>query len=114
MIKLGALKERQAVAFLKKHQVQIIERNYRSKMGEIDIIGRELAAEPVLLFIEVRYRKSTSFGGALYSIDHGKQQKLIKTASHYLQQQNADCACRFDVITFEGKQINWIKNAFST
>lgn len=91
----------------------IIERNYYAPCGEIDLIASD---GDVLVFIEVKYRKRSSFGGALASISTGKQQKLVKTARHYLvsHKKYDKIPCRFDVICVEGNgQINWIKNAFS-
>ena len=72
----------------------------------------------VLVFVEVRYRKNTSFGSPTDTIDQTKQNKLIRTAGHYLQQhdQYEDFICRFDVVGLESDlkypKITWIKDAF--
>jgi len=95
---------------------EIIATNFQCKLGEIDIIAKDGNS---LVFVEVRYRKQNTFGGAGASVDQKKQTKIIKTASFYLQQQNLtnQVACRFDVFAIEGNPqrmtYNWIKDAFS-
>ena len=95
----------------------LIEQNYLTKVGEIDIIMLD-KAEQVLVFVEVRYRKSTHFGSATDSVDHAKQLKIMRTAEYYLacQQKFDEYICRFDVIGLESDlkypKINWIKDAF--
>ncbi len=87
-----------------------MEKNYRCRHGEIDLIMRDGDS---LVFIEVRYRRSGLFGGALASIDVHKQRKLISTASYYLQTRKHACAARFDVVGIDGNnQIDWVQNAF--
>ena len=66
-----------ALAFLLKKGFKLIQRNFRSRAGEIDLIMQN---ENSLIFVEVRYRSSNKFGGALYSVDKKKQSKLIKCA----------------------------------
>ena len=96
---------------------EIIETNFLCKLGEIDIILKD---GNVLVFVEVRFRQRSYFGGASASVDKRKQNKLIKTASYYLQSKNLTnrLACRFDVFAIEGLEnklnYNWIKDAFST
>jgi putative endonuclease len=107
--------ESYACQFLTQNACMILERNFRSYFGEIDIIAR--STELQLLFIEVRFRKNNSFGGALASIDTHKQQKIIRTAQWYLQKnQLEDSPCRFDVIAVSGKNdaldVDWIHDAF--
>ncbi|MET1254021.1 YraN family protein [Aliikangiella maris] len=95
---------------------QIVATNYACKLGEIDIIAKK---NNVLVFIEVRYRKNSRFGGALASITPQKQKRLILTASHYLQQKKLTnkIACRFDVFAIQGNlpslHYEWIENAFT-
>ena len=81
--------------------------------------GEHLAGLLVqLVFVEVRGRANHRYGGPAASITLGKQQRLLRTAAHYLQTHGADTACRFDVIAITGSvnkyQIDWIKNAFSS
>ncbi len=118
--KVGDEKERLAEDFLLQQGFTLIERNFFCKMGEIDLIMKD---KDYLVFIEVRYRESQEFGGALASITAGKQRKLRRTAEFYLLQAfgNTPPPCRFDVIAIEGglnpkgnseDEIHWISNAF--
>ncbi|MBL4798585.1 MAG: YraN family protein [Oleispira sp.] len=108
----GDDKERLAETHLIAHGFTLIERNFLCKGGEIDLIMKD---QEYLVFIEVRYRASNEFGGALGSITAGKQRKLRRAAEFYLLQQfgNSPPPCRFDVIAIEGQnELEWIKNAF--
>jgi len=91
--------------------LQLIQRNFSCKLGELDLIMQE---GETLVFIEVRYRKSSAFGGSEASVSATKQKRLIRTAQLYLQQKhgNRPPMCRFDVIAISGDNTNWIKNAF--
>ncbi|GGI86713.1 YraN family protein [Legionella impletisoli] len=110
---IGFAAEEEAKEHLISQGLKLIETNYRSKLGEIDLIMRD---KDYLVFIEVRARASKAYGGALASVNYQKQQKLIKTALFYLMQKKIhhNLPIRFDVVSLEGKpyQINWIKNAF--
>lgn len=110
-ISIGAIAEKQAEQYLIKCQLTLIQRNFRSKMGEIDLIMQDADS---LVFVEVRYRKNDHFGGAAASVDTRKQRKLIKTAQYYLawHPKYAKIACRFDVVCIQGDNIEWLKNAF--
>ncbi|WP_078085702.1 YraN family protein [Microbulbifer mangrovi] len=95
--------------------LRVVERNFRGRFGEIDLIARD---GNTLVFVEVRYRRNRNFGGAGVSVDFRKQRKLLATANGYLQYRKIDCPCRFDVITIERGErneslnIDWIQNAF--
>lgn len=84
-------------------------------MGEIDLI---MLDEGTKVFVEVKFRKSANFGGAISSVSISKQQKITKTAAIFLQQQGLNAyntACRFDIVAIEGEvnpEIIWLKNAF--
>lgn len=116
----GQKSERQAEQFLKSQGLTLVERNYRCKLGEIDLIMRH---DEVLVFVEVRYRKQQEYGSASETVDARKQRKLIRTAQHYLQVQfgGNEPACRFDVVGIRGNQtpqsgqnpIEWLANAFT-
>lgn len=101
---------------LKQQGCQIVDKNFNCKLGEIDII---LMDNEVLVFVEVRYRKQNSFGGAVASVDNKKQRKLVKAASLYLQIKKITnrYPCRFDVFAIQGEpqrlKFDWIKDAFS-
>ena len=108
----GISTEQLACEYLQASGLQLLHQNYRLKMGEIDLIMRD---GNVIVFIEVRYRKTQRYGGALLSIDPRKQARIIRTAQHYLQYRAPDAQARFDVVAVEGDNpINWIKNAFES
>ncbi|WP_367608040.1 YraN family protein [Legionella sp. W05-934-2] len=111
---IGKQAEKAAEQYLQAKGLTTIERNYLCKMGEIDLI---MLDKDDLVFIEVRHRRSQAYGGAIGSITYAKQQKIWRTAQHFLQYnaQRYDCEYRFDVIAFQGslEQVCWIKNAFS-
>ena len=108
---IGDAKERLAEEFLSRQGARVLERNLHGPMGEIDLI---LEHENCLIFVETRYRKNRSFGGAAASVSATKRKKIIATAQYYLQSNphRQHSPCRFDVIAIEGDEINWIKNAF--
>jgi len=113
-IDTGTHAEQIACSHLQTQGLKSITNNFRCKLGEIDLIMRD---RDYLVFIEVRYRKSTFFGTGAETIDLRKQSKLIRTAQLYLQQHHKNhYPCRFDVISITGPlpeaQIDWIKNAF--
>lgn len=87
--------------------------NYRTRMGEIDLIMQE---DTYLVFIEVRARTVVDYGTAFESVTYAKQRKIMKVAAYYLQShQLVDrVPCRFDVVAVQGQPptIQWIQNAF--
>ncbi|WP_369150086.1 YraN family protein [Candidatus Thiodubiliella endoseptemdiera] len=115
--KIGNKAEKLALQYLKKQGLKLIQQNYLTTMGEIDLIMLD-KSEQSLVFIEVRYRKMANFGSATDTINHSKQGKIINTAKHFLQKyaQYDDFICRFDVVGLESDlkcpKINWIQNAF--
>ena len=113
----GALAEARAETFLLQQGLVKRAKNYRCKLGEIDLIMQQgTAHDTTLVFVEVRLRSHTGFANAAESVTYRKQQKIIKTAQYYLQQhQLTDKAnCRFDVIAFSDNDTpEWIKDAFS-
>jgi len=107
----GQLAEDEACQFLEKNGLTLIEKNYRCRSGEIDLIMQDQEA---LVFVEVRYRTKNDYGSALDSVDHSKIQKLISAAQHYISKHNPDRPMRFDVIGFDASlKPNWVSNAFS-
>ena len=106
----GTQYEERAAEYLIAQNYQILERNYRIRSGEIDIIARD---GTVLVFIEVKYRKDDESGNPLEAVDIRKQRKIIKVARYYLYQKKyGDVPCRFDVIGICGSHIEHIKDAF--
>jgi putative endonuclease len=107
----GLEAEKLAATFLVNQGLKLIVQNYHCRFGEIDLIMRDAST---LVFIEVRLRSNKQFGSAAASITPQKQQKLMLTAQHYLQQNPEKNACRFDVILMDKIDINaiiWLKNA---
>jgi putative endonuclease len=95
-----------------KPGLRFIAANARERGGEIDLIMRDGA---VTVFVEVRYRRSASYGDAASSVTPQKQQRLLKAARLWLCRQNGSFEtvdCRFDVVAFTGNDIQWLKNAF--
>ena len=106
----GTQYEERAAEYLIAQNYQILERNYRIRSGEIDIIARD---GTVLVFIEVKYRKNDESGNPLEAVDIRKQRKIKKVARYYLYQKKyGDVPCRFDVIGICGSHIEHIKDAF--
>lgn len=107
---VGTFYEQMASEYLNRQGIRIIERNFRCRIGEIDLIG--LDKDDTLVFFEVKYRKSNSYQNPLEAVNYNKQRKIIKTAQYYLMIHDSDKACRFDVVGITGESIEWIKNAF--
>jgi putative endonuclease len=107
----GVPAESLAAAFLEQQGLSIVERNYRCRFGEIDLVAR---SGPVLVFVEVRARSTEDFGGAAGSITGAKRRKLVAAARHYLASQRGERQCRFDVVLVRGRpgRIEWLANAF--
>jgi putative endonuclease len=114
-IKTGQQAEDSACHYLKTKGLSLIERNYSSPRGEIDLIMKD---DSTTVFIEVRYRRNSRFGSGAESVDQRKQKKLLATAAHYLQKnpKAARGACRFDVVSLtannDEQQLDWIPDAF--
>lgn len=109
---IGQQAEEIAYAHLRKQGLKLIQRNYRCKEGEIDLIMQECQT---LVFVEVRYRSDEQYGGSIESINWQKQQRIIKTAQRYLQThpQAQYQVCRFDVVLLaSNNKITWITDAF--
>jgi len=103
--------ERLAAAYLEERGLRVIERNYRCRFGEIDLIAQD---GRILVFIEVRQRHSAAFGGAAASITPAKRRKILRAARHYLAGRTPAPACRFDALLLQGATpgIEWIRDAF--
>jgi putative endonuclease len=109
--KIGAEYEQLACERLESEGMQILETNYRVRIGEIDIIARD---KDVLVFVEVKYRKDTSCGGASYAISYTKQQKIRRVAEWYMNEKHIspNAYCRFDAVLIDNGDINHVKNAW--
>ena len=110
--------EARATRFLEQAGLQVLERNFRCKVGEIDIICSQ---GPQLVFVEVRSRQNPRYASAAASVTRAKQRKLVRAAQFYLQRQGwcNSRPCRFDVVAFspastaEEVGIQWLQNAFT-
>ncbi len=105
----GAGAEDQAARFLASRGLTIVERNFRTRLGEIDLVAREGAT---LVFVEVRYRASGGYGGALESVTGAKRARIVAAANQYLARLGAEPPCRFDVVALEEGAPQWIRAAF--
>jgi putative endonuclease len=106
----GSLGEEQAVKALKRQGYKILERNHRTRFGEIDVIAEEGGA---LVFIEVKKRNTDRFGDALSAITRTKQRHMVKSALWYLKRHKCfDKRVRFDAVGLDGSRVKIIKNAF--
>lgn len=106
----GELAEALAADFLRDRGLTIIAKNYRCRFGEIDLIARE---GNTIVFVEVRHRSGTGFGGAAASITPAKRDRLLKTARHYLSSVHPAPPCRFDAMLLTGQpaHIEWLRSA---
>lgn len=108
---IGSLYENRASNYLSKNGYVIIKKNYRVKIGEIDIIAKN---DNYLCFIEVKYRDKDSLASGAYAVDKNKQKTIYNVAKYYMMVNNIsdDIPCRFDVISIDGDNVSLIKNAF--
>jgi len=109
----GDAAEQAALHHLEAHGCRLVARNARYPEGELDLIVRE---RDVLVFVEVRMRRSAAFGGAAASVDVFKQKRLARAAQHWLLQHCGQRwpACRFDVVCVQADgTMEWIRNAFA-
>lgn len=109
----GADAERLALSHLQGQGLTWVCSNFRCKAGELDLVMRD---GEMLVVVEVRYRKSEQYGGALASITPQKQARIIAATQHYVIIHKLNhLSVRFDVVAVSGDQrLNWIKNAFQT
>lgn len=107
----GTSYEIKAEEYLIQKGYKILERNFRNRSGEIDIIAKD---GEYFCFIEVKYRTTNDFGSPFEVVDYRKQNQIRKVAMYYLMKNKLSewTPCRFDVIGFEGEQMTHIENAF--
>jgi len=109
----GRETEQQVRRHLQAHGLKLLQCNFHSRHGEIDLVMQD---RDCVVFVEVRYRRQARFGSAAESVDRRKQARLIACAQFYLQTHPriARLPCRFDVVTISGNDApDWIRNAFS-
>jgi putative endonuclease len=105
--RVGRLGEDRALAHLHAHGLTLLERNFLCKSGEIDLIMQD---GPHLVFVEVRQRASSRFGGAVYSVTPAKQRRLLRAAEYYLLRYKLPPPCRFDLVAIDDDKLSWIQN----
>lgn len=109
---IGFNGEEKAQEYLKKHKYKIIETNYKTKIGEIDIICFD-KSEKCFAFVEVKTRSSTMYGLPREAVDKNKQNKIRLVATEYaISKKIFNQKLRFDVIEILDEKITHIKNAF--
>lgn len=112
---LGVRGEDEAARFLKKQGYRILERNFRSRLGEIDIVARD---GDTIVFVEVKTRSGDSFGSPKDALSKSKMRRITRGSMDYLRmrRKTADVQTRFDVVSVELKDgalsTELIKNAF--
>lgn len=107
----GGEAEERAANFLARRGLAIVARNFRTRLGEIDLIAKD---GETLVFVEVRRRAdSMRFGGAEGSVDWRKRRRLEAAARFYLSRLAAEPPCRFDVIAIQGGDCAWLRDAFA-
>ena len=115
--RIGVGGEDAALRYLTAHKLKLIERNYRCRTGEIDLV---MLDGSTLALIEVRYRTDSHFGGAAASVTWHKQRRIISAAKHLLVTRTdlRRFPARFDVVAVapgsRGLQVEWIRAAFNT
>jgi putative endonuclease len=113
--KSGSHWEKTAESYLRSQGLKLLQRNFSSRFGEIDLIMRD---GQTVVFIEVKYRKSNRHGSGADAVTFHKQGRISRTAAWYLAKNphRAESVCRFDVISInpneKDQDIDWIKSAF--
>lgn len=118
---IGQQTELLAEQYLTQQGLALVTKNFHSRQGEIDLIMHESSPnnEKTWVFVEVKYRKSNQFGGAIHAISASKQRKIKHCVAFFLQKSGLNeynTPCRVDVVAIEGNlnnpNITWLKNAF--
>lgn len=109
---VGAEQEKAAAAYLAAAGLKVVARNARYLVGELDLVALD---GKLLVFVEVRFRRHSDFGGAAASVDLRKQRRVIAAASLFLaaHPEHGGRACRFDVVAIDAeRRIEWLRGAF--
>lgn len=112
----GQITEQFAERYLSARGLKLLDKNYHCRQGEIDLIMKD---KNTYVFIEVKYRQSNHFGGAIAAVSANKQQKIKHCVTFYLQQSGLNeynTPCRIDVVALQGDinnpEVTWLANAF--
>lgn len=108
---IGSIKEEKAAEFLTECGLTVKQFNYRNRFGEIDIVAYD---KSVLVFVEVKYRKTASAGHPEEAVNYKKARIISKVSDHYrlVHKIKYDTQIRFDVVAIEGDTVRWYQNAF--
>lgn len=106
---VGAAAERAACRRLREEGYRIVARNWRTRLGEIDIVARD---GDVLVFVEVKSRSGPGFGGPEGAVDRPKQRRIVAAAGAFLAATGCELAARFDVVAVEDDDIRVLRDAF--
>jgi putative endonuclease len=111
----GQWAEDQARAHLERHGLRLLQRNFRCRLGELDLI---MADGAVVVFVEVRFRSGSDFGAGFETVTRAKQRRLISAARAFLARHGSDrTPCRFDVVSVTQRNYApdflWVKDAFN-
>jgi len=105
----GLKAERAAEEFLKARGYAILDRNFRTRFGEIDLVARD---GDMVVFVEVRFRSRDDFGSAQETVGREKQHRIVRTAQAYAQSRGLDAALRFDVVAVSPRGCEHFPDAF--
>lgn len=108
---LGSSNEEVAKVFLEAMNMSLVEKNYRTQHGEIDLIMKD---KRTLVFVEVKSRRTSRAGSSLDAIDYHKRKQIIRISHHYLiyKGYNQNTNVRYDCVGIDGTDIHYIRNAF--
>lgn len=109
-VRQGSEYEHKALAYLQRQGLTLRDRNYRCKLGELDLVMQD---GNTIVCVEVKFRKRSDYGSAIYSVSPAKMAKLIRTFSRYLLEcrlNPAHVSQRIDVICINGSNLQWLKN----
>lgn len=105
----GLMGESKAREYLQQRGMILLHQRYRSPYGEIDLIMR---LGEMLVFVEVKARSACNQGAGLVAVTPQKQERITRTAAHYMAQQQQLCPARFDVVEVSAHGVIHIPNAF--
>lgn len=111
-VEIGKNYEERAAVFLEKQGFRILDRNFRCRQGEVDIVGIH---ENCLVFVEVKYRKNSRAGMPEEAVGAEKQSKICRTSDYFRMghSQYGNLQVRYDVVAVLSDEIRWYRNAFS-
>ena len=107
----GRAAELAALRYLQSQGLEVVDRNARFRVGELDLVMRE---RTILVFVEVRSRRPSRFGSAVQTIDIHKQRRVVRAAQCWLSRHQSVTysSIRFDVVALDGGELQWIPAAF--